>query len=215
MTAPVDQEDTALLDSFGRRLVMTCGAAATLACALLVTAVLVTASAESRRELGALAALLAESAAPALAGDNPAPAQRTLDSLRGNRAVLAGAIYRLTGGPWVQFRQPLGEALPSSPPAAEGFESARGEEARRIRSTAGTTLGWVWLRANPARQQDLALKCFGFALLAVLGTMGGAAVVAARWSGPLLRPLSQMLQVAARVAHEENLAVRVDTPRPA
>lgn len=46
MTAPVDQEDTALLDSFGRRLVMTCGVAATLACAVLATAVLMMASAE-------------------------------------------------------------------------------------------------------------------------------------------------------------------------
>ena len=214
MTAPVEQEDTALLDSFGRRLVMACGVAAALACAVLATAVLMMASAESRRDLAALAALLAESAAPALAGDNPAPAQRTLDSLRGNRAVLAGAIYRLTGGPWVQFRQPLGEALPSSPPTVEGFESARGEEARRIRSTAGTTLGWVWLRANPARQQDLAVKCFGFAVLAVLGTMGAAAVFAARWNTPLVRPLNQVLQVAERVAHEENLAVRAAPAGP-
>lgn len=54
------------------------------------------------------------------------------------------------------------------------------------------------------------MKCFGFALLAVLGTMGGAAVIAAHLNGPLLRPLSQMLQVAERVAHEENLAVRAD-----
>lgn len=208
MTSPAGERKPALLHVVGRRLVLACGMAATLASAVLVSAVLIWASAESRRELAALAALLAESAAPALVADNPAQAQRALDTLRASRAVTAAAVYRLTGGPWVQFRQPLGEAVPASTPATEGHAPDRGEETLRIRSRAGTTLGWVWLQADPERQQRLVVKCLGFALLAVLISVAMAAAFAVRWNGHLLRPLDQIRQVSERIASEENLAVR-------
>jgi signal transduction histidine kinase/CheY-like chemotaxis protein len=172
------------------------------------------ARAEAQRELIPLARLVGLAASSAIERNDPAAAQATLQALREHPHLLVGAVLRASGERFAQFRRTEAESLPTLPLPSEGFHAESLALVQPLRSTAGVTLGILYLRADPARHRAFVRHCLGVAV----GTVLLVALLALAFTPQLERsfngPLLDVAQTAERVSREENFALRAPTASP-
>ena len=163
---------------------------------------------ETQRELHTLAGLIGDSATAALQRNDPAGGTRFVGALRENPGVLAGAIYRESGGTFAEYRRGQGEPLPTAPLSAEGFHPGRLELVRAIRTASGERVGAVYLRGDAAGQRRFVVNCVGVVVGGVLLASLVALALSARFERLIAQPITGLVRTAEQVRREENFGLR-------
>jgi signal transduction histidine kinase/CheY-like chemotaxis protein len=163
------------------------------------------------QDLRSQAGLLASSAVPALAFDDPQALQETLLALGQRQQVRVAAVYRANGTLFSGMAAP-GERLPDPLPPGAGDAAAGIESVGLVVPVvhAGERLGSVHLVARLGLGQRL--RDTGLILVAIGGAgFLMAAVVFGRLRRRLLRPLAHVADAADEVARRRDFGQRAPT----
>jgi signal transduction histidine kinase/CheY-like chemotaxis protein len=160
-------------------------------------------------QLSTEASILALAAAPALAFDDHAAAQRSLGALRAHAAVMAAALYTPDGTLYASYAkagQPAPPAKLSSSP--DSVRQSR-DEVRLTQPITenGEPLGTIYLRAR----FDMVPRVLTyFAIILLVTVLGGIAslVLSTPLQHAISTPLDSMTRVASRVVDERDYSQR-------
>jgi signal transduction histidine kinase/CheY-like chemotaxis protein len=160
-------------------------------------------------QLSTEASILALAAAPALAFDDRAAAQRSLGALRAHAAVTAAALYTPDGSLYASYAK-AGQPAPA-PKLASATDSVS-QSSEEVRLTQritenGEALGTIYLRAR-FNMAPRILTYFAITLLVTL--LGGIAsvILSTPLQDAISTPLDSMTHVASRVVDERDYSQR-------
>jgi two-component system, cell cycle sensor histidine kinase and response regulator CckA len=186
------------------------GASLIVAGTAFVTYELVSFRRETPRRLAALADLIAANTIPALATDNRAAAQETLDALRSQENVRAACIYTRDGRIFALYRNDTYAVFPPAPdPRGDLYDYEGGDVllARRLRLD-GEPIGTLYIRSDVRRSYIRLWRYVGIVALVLLGSWLLALLLSSMLQRVISRPILDLAEVARRVRQDETYTVR-------
>lgn len=162
--------------------------------------------------LTTLSRVIGGNSAASLRFQDPLTAEETLAALEAEPHVMAAVVYDGHGQPFARYvRQDVGSfSPPERPPLGSRFEGSHLDLGEPIVED-GERLGSVFIRSDTARLAEFQ-QVFGFIVLLVFaGASGVSWLGARRLRAQIARPLSELVEVAARLSEGDlSTQVRVD-----
>ncbi len=144
--------------------------------------------------------------------DDAVTAEETLAALEAEPHVLAAVVYDASGRPFASYsrRDAGGFEIPELPPLGSRFEGPHLDLAEDLVDD-GERLGTVFIRSDTGRLTEF-VQVFGLIVLFVsAGALGVSWLGARRLRAQIAEPLSELVEVAARLAEGDlSIQVRVD-----
>lgn len=162
------------------------------------------------RDLSILAEVIQDNIAPGLAFNDATAMEETLQSMRAQPHIIAGAVHDMAGrrvATYARSKQPEGFAWPASGSEVSHFQRDRLDTFQSIR-LAGEVIGTLYIASDLGEQHERLVR-YGIVAGLVLLLSGVAAyLIAARLQRVISDPLFDLAQTASRVAAEKNFALR-------
>jgi signal transduction histidine kinase/CheY-like chemotaxis protein len=166
---------------------------------------------ESTQEaLAALAAVISENTAAALAFDDDASAAETLAGLRGNANITSAALYTRQGTVFAYWvRQGVDRSNIPSTPRAPGHY-AEGNDLLLFRNIelGSDVLGTLMIRHDTREMHTWLLRFTGIALAVLTVSFVTAFLISSRLVRLISGPLLNLAETARKVSSEKNYTVR-------
>ena len=181
----------------------------TLASAVFVFYELAVFRAQMRQEISALAEIIAGNNTGAVAFEHDEAARESLETLRKQDHVIAGAIYRKDGTLFVSFRRDPGVEFPPVDPRGD-FEELRDDGVVVFRRLVVDRehIGTVYVRADVAPVYTRLWQYLGLVCLVLVGSSLLALVLTSSLQKVVSRPILDLARTATRLTIDKDYSVR-------
>jgi diguanylate cyclase (GGDEF)-like protein/PAS domain S-box-containing protein len=160
------------------------------------------------RELTTMAGIESESIAAALSFADEQAANETLNSLRGDRRIVAAAVYNQQNRLFATYRNTKTLPAPAQP-RPDGLYFANSDLAIfRPIMLQGERIGSIYLRADMIDAYIRLLRYFGILCIVLLASLGLALLLSSRLQRIISAPIAALAAVARLVSVEKNYSIR-------
>lgn len=162
------------------------------------------------RDLTSQAELVGAGSAAALAFDDAAAAQETLRSLRSRREIFSARLYKPDGSVFAEYVRAGASAAPLTiSEQAPGHRFKEGDLVACLPVKVGdNVVGTVCLRSDLREPRARLVSYVSISVVAMLLCLVVALLVGARLQRVISEPISELAQLAHRVAADQNFSVR-------
>jgi signal transduction histidine kinase len=170
---------------------------------------------DTRRNLGAMAGIIASNSSAALIYDDKPLAQENLGALRAEPAIAAAALYDQHGNLYATYPAKLDPAVVPATPGAIGVTFQSGQMRLFYPVNQGTRRAGTLYLASDLDEMYSRFLVYGEVLLAVLvGSVCVSFFLSNFFQRRISRPILDLAEMAEAISEENNYSIRARTSGP-